>query len=127
MRLPSPLHHLSLAGILMFASLAVQAQSQPAHPALTNMNAQLAKLGGTMHATARVCGDYTDDELAQQKQQQKAHMTGSGMDADGFEEAFREGFSEAEAKWESVPASERQAKCDQIKQEMRDAAEHMTQ
>ena len=126
MRPSISLQCLGFASALLLSSLVAQAQSQPAHPALTNMNAQLAKLGGTMHATARVCGDYTDDELAEQKRQQKTHMTGSGMDSDSFEQAFSEGFSEAEAKWKAVPASERQAKCDQIKQEMRDAAQHMT-
>lgn len=127
MRPTTPLQCLVLAGALIFASLAAQAQSQPAHPALENMNAQLAKLGGTMHATARVCGDFTDEQLAEQKSQQKAHMTGSGMEPESFEQAFSEGFREAETKWEAVPASERQAKCEQIKQEMRDAAQHMTQ
>ena len=114
---------LSLACAVMLVSLQTHAQEPTRQMMMSNMNAQLAKLGGTMHATAEICGDYSAEKLAELKEQQKSQLATIGMVADSFEEAFNSGYKEGEAKWAAIPAAERQGKCDEFKQQM----EGMTQ
>lgn len=125
MPLPAKLQCLTLASAVMLVSLPSLAQ-EPANPMMANMNAQLAKLGGTMQVTAEVCGGYTDEQLVEHKQQQKDHLARNGMDAASFEEGFDTGVKQGKAKWDSIPASERQAKCDEFKQQMEELAQQFT-
>ena len=123
--MPFPkLRSLSLAGAAMLVSLPSLAQDPP-NP-LATMNAQLAKLGGTMQVTAEVCGGYTDEQLVEHKQQQKDHLARNGMDAANFDKGFDAGVEQGKAKWDSIPASERQAKCDEFKQQMEELAQQFT-
>lgn len=126
MSLPTKLRYLSLVSAAMLISLPSLAQ-QPNNPMMANMNAQLAKLGGTMQVTAEVCGGYTDEQLVEHKQQQKDHLARNGMDAASFDKGFDAGVEQGKAKWDSIPASERQAKCDEFKQQMEQLAQQFTQ
>ncbi|MCQ4308603.1 hypothetical protein NA645_11485 [Pseudomonas stutzeri] len=125
MSLPTKLQYLSLISAAMLISLPSMAQ-QPTNPMMANMNAQLAKLGGTMQVTAEVCGGYTDEQLVEHKQQQKDHLARNGMDAASFDKDFDAGVEQGKAKWDSIPASERQAKCDEFKQQMEELAQQFT-
>ncbi|MBA1279055.1 hypothetical protein [Stutzerimonas stutzeri] len=125
MSLPTELRYLSLISAAMLISLPSLAQ-QPTNPTMANMNAQLAKLGGTMQVTAEVCGGYTDKQLVEHKQQQKDHLARNGMDAASFGRDFDAGVKQGKAKWGSIPASERQAKCDEFKQQMEELAQQFT-
>jgi predicted secreted protein len=127
MSLATGLQTLSMAGALMLVSLTGQAQEPTHQMMMSNMHTQLANFGGSMHTTAKVCGDYSDEKLAEQKEQQRTLSIQSGMDAATFDEAFDAGASEAKAKWASIPASERQAKCDEFKQEMEGLAQQFMQ
>ncbi len=121
--MPFPmLRTLSLAGAAMLVSLSSLAQENP----LATMNTQLAKLGGSMQVVAEVCGGYTDTQLAEHRQQQKDHLTRNGMDAASFDKGFDDGITQSRAKWDSIPASERQAKCDEFKQQMEQLAQQLT-
>lgn len=119
----APLQTLSIAGTLMLISLSGQAQESDQQMMMSNMHAQLAKLGGTMHATAKVCEDYSDEKLAEHKEQQKTQSIQNGMDAASFDKAFDAGADEAEAKWKAIPAAELQARCDEFRQEMEGMAQ----
>lgn len=127
MSLATGLQTLSMAGVLMLISLSGQAQEPSHQMMMSNMHAQLANFGGSMHTTAKVCGDSSDEQLAEQKEKQRALSIQNGMDAAAFDKAFNAGASEAKAKWATIPASERQAKCDEFKQEMEGLAQQFTQ
>jgi acyl-CoA reductase-like NAD-dependent aldehyde dehydrogenase len=116
-----------MAGALMLVSLTGQAQEPTHQMMMSNMHTQLANFGGSMHTTAKVCGDYSDEKLAEQKEKQRTLSIQGGMDAATFDEAFDAGASEAKAKWASIPASERQTKCDEFKQEMEGLAQQFMQ
>lgn len=121
--MPFPtLRTLSLAATAMLVSLPSLAQENP----LASMNAQLAKLGGSMQVVAEVCGGYTDTQLAEHRQQQKDHLASNGMDAASFDKSFDDGIKQSRAKWDSIPASERQAKCDEFEQQMEQLAKPFT-
>jgi len=49
------------------------------------------------------------------------------MDAAAFGKAFNAGAGEAKTKWAAIPASERQAKCDEFTQEMEALGQQLTQ
>ncbi|MCQ4257899.1 hypothetical protein [Stutzerimonas stutzeri] len=121
------LQTLSIAGTLMLVSLSGQAQDADQQMMMTNMHTQLANFGGAMHTTAKVCGDSSDEQLAEQKEKQRALSIQNGMDAAAFDQAFNAGASEAKTKWASIPASERQAKCEEFKQEMEALGHQVTQ
>lgn len=110
---------LFLAGAAMLVSLPSLAQENP----LASMNAQLAKLGGSMQVMAEVCGGYTDAQLVEHRQQQKKHLARNGMDAASFDKGFDDGVKQSRAKWDSIPAAERQGKCDEFKQQMEQLAQ----
>ncbi|WP_417779547.1 hypothetical protein [Stutzerimonas xanthomarina] len=126
MSLATGLQALSVAGALMLVSLSGQAQ-EPNQQIMSNMHTQLANFGGAMHATAKVCGDYSDNQLAEQKEKQRALSIQSGMKAAAFDEAFDAGEKKATAKWAAIPSSEHQAKCDEFKQEMEALGQQFTQ
>ena len=118
MSLANGLQRLSMASAFMLVSLGEQAQDPNPEMMMSNMHTQLANFGGAMHTTAKVCGEASDEQLAEQKEKQRALSIQNGMDAAAFDKAFNAGASEAKAKWASIPASEHQAKCDEFKQEM---------
>ncbi|WP_019340798.1 hypothetical protein [Stutzerimonas stutzeri] len=126
MSLATGLQALSMAGALMLVSLSGQAQ-EPNQQIMSNMHTQLANFGGSMHATAKVCGDYSDNQLAEQKEKQRAMAIQNGMKATAFDEAFDAGEKKTKSKWADIPASERQAKCDEFKQEMEALGQQFTQ
>src|SRR5690606_536634 len=107
----SLLQSLALFFVITSSSLSVSAQqTDPMSP----MNQQLAKFGGTMHAIAEVCGDYSADQLAESKKQQKAQLTQSGMSATSFDEAFATGLNETRAKWDTISEKERKEVCEKM-------------
>ena len=83
---------LAVAGLLV--SLPLHAQV----PSATEMNAQLARLGGSMQAAAEACGGYSGEALAEHKQQQKDHLAQAGMDSVSFEKQFIAGAHELSAR-----------------------------
>ena len=106
---------LALFGVVASSSVTVSAQ-QP--DPMSPMNQQLAKLGGTMQAVAEVCGDYSTDQLAKSKKQQKSQLLVNGMSESDFDKAFTAGLSEAKEKWKTVPESQRKGICDDMKQQI---------
>ena len=79
-----------------------------------DMGTELAKLGGAMHQTARLCEHYSQAELDRLKQGQKARHAEQGFDMDSFESSFAVGEAEVQAEWESSPETERTATCAQL-------------
>lgn len=111
----SLLPSLALFCAITSSSLSVSAQ-QP--DPMSPMNQQFAKLGGTMQAVAEVCGDYSAEQLAESKQQQKSQLAKNGMSEADFDKAFTTGLREAKEKWKTVPESERKGICEDMKQQI---------
>lgn len=108
---PLPLT-LAAAGLLF--SLPLHAQV----PSAAEMNAQLARLGGSMQAAAEVCGGYSSEALAEHKRQQKDHLAQAGMDTVSFEKQFVAGAHELTTRFRDMPDAERQASCKEFEQHL---------
>ncbi|WP_312224601.1 hypothetical protein [Stutzerimonas nitrititolerans] len=112
--------NLSIARPLTFAAAGLLI-SLPLHaqvPSATEMNAQLARLGGSMQAAAEACGGYSSEALAEHKQQQKDHLAQAGMDSVSFEKQFIAGAHELSTRFRSMPDAERQASCEEFRQHL---------
>lgn len=105
---------LALAAVSLLISLPLQAQG----PSATELNAQLARLGGTMQAVAEACGGYSSEALAEHKQQQKDHLAQAGMDTVSFEKQFIAGAHELTTRFRNMPDAERQASCEEFRQHL---------
>lgn len=112
--------NLSIARSLTFAAAGLLL-SLPLHaqgPSAPEVNAQLARLGGSMQAAAEACGGYSGKALAEHKKQQKDHLTQAGMDTVSFEKEFMAGAHELAARFRDMSEAERQASCDKFKQHL---------
>lgn len=99
--------------ILAAAVLPLIAFAQQGGPG--GMAAEMAKLGGMMHATAKACGDYSEEELATMKQQQKAVHLERGLDEAAFEQAFAEADAEIARRWQTMSAAQRTQACSEVR------------
>ncbi len=99
-------------------SLSAVAQTDPGQFAMEDMASQLGKFSGSMHTVARACGDYSEEQLAEMKQQQREQLKESGMDISGFDKAFASSESETARRWETMSEAEQKATCEKIKQQM---------
>lgn len=104
------------AFVLAVTAIPMIAFAQQGDPA--GMAAQMAKLGGMMHATAKACGDYSEEQLAEMKQQQKAAHLESGLDAASFEKAFAEADTEIARRWATMATAQRTRACSDIRQQI---------
>ncbi len=82
------------------------------------MWASMVKLGGMMHATARKCGGYTDAQLHELKQKQKATSGERGVSAAEFEKVFTDAEAEVVRRWSTMSPSQQAQACKDIKQQM---------
>lgn len=105
---------LALAAACLSLSLPLHAQG----PSASEVNAQLARLGGSMQAAAEACGGYTSEALAEHKRQQKDHLAQAGMDTVSFEKQYLAGAHELTMRFRNMPEAERQASCDEFKQHL---------
>ena len=108
--------HLAVCSLILLGfmpSFAASAQDEPA-----SMWAQMVKLGGMMHATAQVCGGYSDEQLEELKQQQKANTLERGVSAAEFEKVFTEAETMVGQRWESMSPAQQSKACADIKQQM---------
>lgn len=103
-------------------SQSAAAQTDPGQFVMKDMAGQLGKFSGSMHTVARACGDYSEEQLAEMKQQQRAQLEESGMDIGGFDKAFASSERETAEKWKTMSKAEQKATCEKIKQEMSAAA-----
>ncbi|MCF7223606.1 hypothetical protein [Marilutibacter chinensis] len=110
------IHSSARSLVLAAAAVPLIAFAQQGGPA--GMAAQMTKLGGMMHATAKACGDYSDQELAALKQQQKATHLERGLDAASFEQAFAAADAEISRRWGAMSPAERTRACNDIRQQM---------
>lgn len=94
------------------------AQTDPGQFAMKDMAAQIGKFSGSMHTLARACGDYSEEQQAEMKQQQREQLKESGMDISGFDKAFASSESETAERWKTMPEAEQKATCEKIKQQM---------
>lgn len=105
------------ARILALAAAAIPLIALAQQDGPAGMAGQMAKLGGMMHATAKACGDYSEDQLAAMKQQQKATHLERGLDAASFEQAFAEADAEIARRWATMSAAQRTQACDDIRRQ----------
>jgi hypothetical protein len=49
------------------------------------------------------------------------------MDAASFEEGFNAGIKQSKAQWDTIPASQREAKCDEVRQQMEELTQQFAQ
>ncbi|KAB8162458.1 hypothetical protein FKV24_018370 [Lysobacter maris] len=82
------------------------------------MAAQMAEIGGMMHATAKTCGGYSEQELATMKQQQKAVHLQRGLDAASFEQAFARAETKIAQRWATMSAAQRDQACADIREQI---------
>jgi len=111
---PSIPRPLAFAAVGLLLSLPLHAQG----PSASEVNAQLARMSGSMQAAAQACGGYSSEALAEHKRQQKDHLALAGMDAVSFEKQFVVGAHELSARFRDMPDAERQASCEEYKQHL---------
>lgn len=80
------------------------------------MAAQLAALGGGLHALAESCGGYSASELDAMKAQQREQALQGGMSPGDFDAGFARGHADASAKLAGASAAEREKSCAQAEQ-----------
>ncbi|MGP4844051.1 hypothetical protein ACTXGQ_07960 [Marinobacter sp. 1Y8] len=107
---------------LAFAAAIAFAPAAMAQDA-AGMGQKMGKMSGAMAGVAKVCGDASDQELAESKKKQKAMLAKNGLDMSAFEEAYVEGESEATQKFAALSSAKRTEACEQIKQQMGAAAQ----
>src|SRR5690606_39559758 len=100
---------LAVAGLLV--SLPLHAQV----PSATEMNAQLARLGGSRQAAAEACGGYSGEALAEHKQQQKDHLAQAAMDSVSYEKQLIARAHEPHTRIPSMPYVEPPASCEEFR------------
>ena len=105
------------------SSLTATAQSESAKAPGPDMASQLGKISGMMHVTAKSCGDYSAERLAEIKEQQRAQLAKAGLNVESFEQAFAESEKQATARWKAMTADEQKAACEKIKQRLRTTTE----
>lgn len=95
------------------------AGAQEVSDVMKDMRVQMAKVGGQAQAAAKLCGDYSDAELAKMKQQQRDALTveDSGFSAEAFEKAFAEGERETTKTFKAMPKSEQAEACKKLQQQ----------
>lgn len=74
-----------------------------------------AQIAGAMHASARVCQDYTDEQLRDLKRQHKDAAIAAGMSDASFEAAFQASYDETRAKLARATPAERERACEQLR------------
>lgn len=77
--------------------------------------AKTAELAGAMHASGRVCRDYTDEQLRDLKRQHKDQAIAGGMSDAGFEAAFQASYDETRAKFARATPAEKERTCQQLR------------
>lgn len=101
-------------GVALALGLTLPAQAGWAQGA-SSMAAQIAELGGGMHAAARACGDYTDEQLRDMKQQQKADALAAGLPASTFETVFQAAYDKARGKLAAATPAQKAQACQQVR------------
>lgn len=76
--------------------------------------AKIAEFGGAMHAGARACFDYGEDELRRLKQEQKSKSVAAGMSPEDFETVFEASHAKTRARLASATPAEKQKACAQL-------------
>jgi len=76
---------------------------------------KIAELGGAMHAAAKVCQDYSDEELRNLKQAQKSQATAAGVSSAQFEAVFQAGYDQARARLAAATPAKREESCQQLR------------
>ncbi len=108
-----PVAALALTAALAFVAPAASAQGAP-----DEMWVSMVKLGGAMHATAQRCGGYTEAELEDLKQQQRAVAVESGISAAEFEKVFTAAETQLVQRWNTMSPAQQAQACKDIKQQM---------
>lgn len=107
--------------LAIFSAIAIGCTSAvalaQAAPETDDQATQMARFGGAMHATATICGGYSEKELAELKEQQQETLAQQGMDEDSFEQAYSAGVAEAGARWEALSEAEQKKTCDEVRQQ----------
>ncbi|WP_193164084.1 hypothetical protein [Microbulbifer hainanensis] len=116
---------LSLIAVFAVAasSLTATAQSESAKSPGPDMASQLGKISGMMHVTAKSCGDYSAERLAEIKERQRAQLAKAGLNVESFEKAFAESEKQATKRWQAMSAEEKKAACQKMKQQLPVTAE----
>ncbi|ARP52883.1 hypothetical protein ACDW82_11075 [Alcaligenes faecalis] len=99
--------HFLPAVLLLACSLSVAQEANP--------TAQLAQMGGAMHAAAQVCGDYTDTQLQDMKNKQKEAMKDMGLSEADFDVAFEQGLQRGRKDLEGATNTQRNQMCEQLR------------
>lgn len=75
----------------------------------------IARSAGQAHAIARVCGDYSDEQLRDMKRDHKAASAQAGLTPANFETLFQSGYAETRAKLATQTPAEKEADCRKMK------------
>lgn len=75
----------------------------------------IARSAGQAHAIARVCGDYSDEQLRDMKRDHKAASAQAGLTAANFETLFQSKYAETRAKLARQKPAEKEADCRKMK------------
>ncbi|MFC6635577.1 hypothetical protein [Microbulbifer taiwanensis] len=94
------------------------AQADPAQLVMPDVAGQLGKFSGTLHAIASACGHYSNEQLAEMKEQQRKQLQDSGMDISGFDKTFASSEREMAEKWKAMSEAEQSETCEKVKQQM---------
>lgn len=94
----------------VFACLASAATAQ-----LGDTIDSTVRLGGAMHAAARVCGGYSQAQLDQMKSMQKSQAMQRGMSSVAFENIFAAAFRQVQDQMAKAPPAKKKQTCDQLR------------
>jgi len=75
----------------------------------------IVQFSGQMHASAVVCGDYSQAQLQEMKAKQKEQYMGLGMLAAKFESDFQQGFQKEKIRLAQVSTDEKTKECQKLK------------
>lgn len=75
----------------------------------------IARSAGQAHAVARVCWDYSDEQLRDMKREHKAVSAQAGLTPANFETLFQTGYAETRAKLAKQSPAEKDADCRKMK------------
>lgn len=103
------------AGVIASLLLAAQAAVPAAQAQAATGFQQSVELSGAMHAAARVCQDYSDEQLRDLKQQQKAHAVTAGMSGAQFDAVFQASYDKARTKLAQATPAQREKACAQVR------------
>jgi hypothetical protein len=75
----------------------------------------IVQFSGQMHATAAMCGDYSQSQLQEMKKKQKEQYVGLGMSSTKFESDFQQGYVKEKARLDQSSLKEKAKECQKLK------------